>query len=133
MTPSRPSGLSGYPRRFGTIAACLALAGAFAASPQAKAYVYEPGNPSWAAGNVTFVLSLGTPNRTLSDGSTSWDTPAVAAISTWNQYMQSLQLVPVTNDSAPVSDGDGVNSVAFASTFFGLAPYSRLDKQKSES
>jgi hypothetical protein len=33
--------------------------------------------------------------------------------------MQGLQLNGVINDSAPVSQNDGVNSVAFASTFFG--------------
>jgi hypothetical protein len=33
--------------------------------------------------------------------------------------MQSLQLSGVINDSAPVSNHDGVNSIAFASTFFG--------------
>jgi hypothetical protein len=33
--------------------------------------------------------------------------------------MANLQINAVVNDSAPVSDRDGVNSVAFASTFFG--------------
>jgi Matrixin len=97
------------------IAVVLALLG----SSSAKAYYYEPGNPRWSSGTVTFVLSLGSANRTLSDGSTSWNTAAAAALSTWNQYMQSLQLNAVINDSAPVGEGDGVNSVAFASTFFG--------------
>ena len=124
MIRFRPTTPSLYPRlprlspRLLTTLGCLALAGAVSVR-QANAYVYEPGNPRWSAGTVTFVLSLGPANRTLSDGSTSWDTPASRAIGIWNQYMQSLQLSGPINDSAPVAENDGVNSIAFASTFFG--------------
>ena len=110
---------SPFSSRFGRLIAFASLFAAASVVPEASAYVYEQGSPRWFAGNVTFVLSLGTPGRTLIDGSTSWNTPAAAALSIWNQYMQSLQLTGVVNDAAPVSDHDGVNSVAFSSTFFG--------------
>src|SRR5437868_1714553 len=121
MIRSRPCTPPLYPRlpqsklRLAFWAACLAVLGA-ASVRQAGAYVYEPGNPRWSAGTVTFVLSLGPANRTLSDGSTSWDSAAAPALAVWNQYMQSLQLSGVINDSAPVAESDGVNSIAFAST-----------------
>ncbi|HJT81190.1 MAG TPA: matrixin family metalloprotease [Chthoniobacterales bacterium] len=95
--------------------ACLLAA--LAATPGANGYDLE--GPRWRSGTVTFVLSLGSPGRGLSDGSTSWNQPASAAFSIWNQYMGNLQINPVSNDAAPVSQRDGVNSVAFASSFFG--------------
>jgi hypothetical protein len=125
MNRSQPSVRSVYPQprpfsaRFRPLIAAVALIGGFVTLPNAGAYVYEPGSPHWTSGNVTFVLSLGTPGRTLSDGTTSWNTAAASALSIWSQYMQSLQLSGVINDSAPVSNHDGVNSIAFASTFFG--------------
>jgi len=125
MTPSQPPATSptarfpGLPRPLAKALVIAVIAGFGAgATPKAHAYAFEGGNPRWSSGTVTFVLSLGG-TRTLSDGSTSFDAAAVPALGTWNQYMQSLQLNIVTNDSAPVGDNDGVNSVAFASSFFG--------------
>lgn len=125
MNRSQPSVLPPYFRKgscrpgIGKLLGIASIFGALAASPTVSGYSLEPGSPRWASGTVTFVLSLGSPNRTLSDGSTSWNQPGAAAISVWNQYMGSLQINAVTNDSAPVSNRDGVNSVAFAGTFFG--------------
>jgi len=113
-SPSRPQG-----RRFTGLCAFLTLIGVCTGVESTRAYSLEPGSPRWSPGNVTFVLSLGGGTRTLSDGSTSWDEAGAAALSVWNQYMQQVQLNIVTDDSAPVSDGDGVNSVAFSNTFFG--------------
>jgi hypothetical protein len=103
--------------RFSSLLALLALIGFGSVGPAAKAYVFEPGNPKWTQSSVTWVISLGG-TRTLSDGST-FDQSGTAALQTWNQYMQSLQLNVVTNDSSPVGKNDGVNSVAFSSSFFG--------------
>ena len=75
---------------------------------------------SWPSGaTVTFQMALGSPGRTLNDGNTSWDTAAAPAAGAWNQNVQRVRLVAPTNPSAPVSHGDGVNTVAFASSFFG--------------
>ena len=93
--------------------------GAVSSAPSVLAYTYEPGSPSWPSGNVTFQLALGNAGRTLTDGNTSWDTAATAAFDTWNLHMQSLHVINVINDSAPVSQNDRINVVAFASTFFG--------------
>lgn len=102
------------PKFFAAIALCCA----FAPTPKGLAYSLEGGN-RWSGPSVTFVLSLGGAGRTLSDGSTSYNAPGAAALGIWNQYMQNLQINAVTNDSAPVSQRDGANSIAFASTFFG--------------
>lgn len=122
MTPSQPSldsvcRLSGFHLvKVLTVAALVGLG--FSAAPKAEGYALEAGSPRWASGSVTFVLSLGG-TQTLSDGSTSFDAAAVPALNTWNAYMQQLQINIVTNDSTPVGQRDNVNSVAFASTFFG--------------
>jgi len=77
---------------------------------------------SWPAGaTVTFQMALGNAGRTLSDGNTSWDTAAAPAAGSWNQNVQRVRLVAPTNPSAPVNQGDGVNTVAFASSFFGTS------------
>lgn len=113
------SGQGAFSRTVGKFLSLSCLLGAFAASPMAKGYSLEAGNPKWTSGTVTFVMSLGSPSRTLSDGSTSWNSVGTASVAVWNQYMANLQINGVVNDSAPVSNRDGVNSVAFASTFFG--------------
>src|SRR4030095_15494177 len=108
MNRSQPSVLPVCPRQggfgllTGKILGLACLLGAFAA-PLAKAYDFEPGSPRWPSGTVTFVMSLGSPSRTLSDGSTSWNSVGTASFSIWNQYMANLQINAVTNDSAPVS------------------------------
>ena len=92
----------------------VALAGACAT---AQAYVTE--GPSWASGTtVTFQLGLGNAGRTLIDGNTSWNTAASPALDMWDQKIQRAQLVSVSS-SAPVLQGDGVNSIVFSSTVFG--------------
>ena len=76
--------------------------------------------PSWAPGsNVTFQFALGSAGRTLIDGNTSWDTAAMPAPDAWNLNVQNLHFTGVLNPSAPVSSGDGVNTITFASTVFG--------------
>lgn len=83
-----------------------------------QAYVTE--GPSWASGaTVSFQLGLGNAGRTLIDGNTSWTTAAAPAVDMWDQRIQRVSLVGVTNPSAPVSSGDGVNSIVFSSTVFG--------------
>jgi hypothetical protein len=85
---------------------------------KADAYVLE--GASWPAGStITFQMALGNAGRTLLDGNTSWDVAAAPAPGVWDQSMQRLQFVTVTNPSAPLSSGDHVNTIAFSSTVFG--------------
>jgi hypothetical protein len=79
------------------------------------------GGSSWSTGTVTFQMALGNAGRTLSDGNTSWDAAAAPAATMWTQNIQRVQLVAATNPSAPVSRGDRINTVAFASSFFGTS------------
>ncbi len=84
----------------------------------ARAYVTS--GPTWPSGTtVTFQLGLGNAGRTLIDGNTSWNTAAAPALDMWDQKVQRVALVGVNNPSAPVSTGDGVNSIVFSSTVFG--------------
>jgi len=82
-----------------------------------RAYVLE--GPKWPNGTVTMQLSLGNAGQTLSDGNTSWNSAVAPALTMWNQVMGAAQLTGVMNSTAAVSQGDGVNSMAFANTFFG--------------
>src|ERR1017187_8169642 len=85
---------------------------------QADAYALE--GPKWPLGTVVnFQLELGNANRTLLDGNTSWNTAAAPALGAWNPEIQRAQFTYVNNSTAPVQSGDNVNSIAFATTFFG--------------
>jgi hypothetical protein len=75
---------------------------------------------SWPNGStVTFQFALGSAGRTLTDGNSSWDNAAMPAPSVWNSNVQGLQFFGVVNPNAPLSSGDGVNTIAFSSTIFG--------------
>jgi hypothetical protein len=96
----------------------LLVLGSFAAGIfSTRAYVLE--GPKWPGGTLTLQLSLGNAGRTLSDGNTNWNSAVAPALDMWNQAMGALQLHGVLNSTVPVSQGDRVNSLAFASTFFG--------------
>ncbi len=103
----------------GRLIMVLAAVSGFLTVPNVSGFVYESGTPRWSSGNVTFQVALGNAGRTLADGNTSWDAAAAPAFSIWNQSIGSIQLINITNSDAPISQGDHVNTVAFASTFFG--------------
>jgi hypothetical protein len=88
-----------------------------AAPGAAQAYVFEGAN--WPAGTtVVLHLGLGGAGRTLIDGNTSWNAAAAPALNVWDQDIQRARLTFVTS-TAPVSSGDGVNSVVFSDSIFG--------------
>lgn len=100
-------------RAFYTSSAALLLA----SLQTAPAYSLE--GVHWPAGaTVTFQNALGDAGRTLIDGNTSWAVAADPAGAIWNQSIN-LHINMVDNPGAQVSQGDHINSIAFASTFFG--------------
>ena len=115
MMPNRSTPLSRVSRRL--LAGSLALLFSVAAILTTRAYVLE--GPKWPNGTVNFQLSLGNANHTLSDGNTNWNAAVAPALDMWNQVMGRVQLNGVMNSTAPISQGDRVNSLGFASTFFG--------------
>ncbi len=84
----------------------------------AKAYVLE--GIQWPSNQaIELDLQLGSPQGTLADGSTSWDQVFVAATGIWNPYLSSgVQLVTQETSFTP-AQGDGKNSVFFATSVFG--------------
>lgn len=108
-----------HPRYFHQLLALgCSFLGLVAISVSSKGYTFE--GPRWPAGSVvTFQMGLGNASHTLSDGNTSWNTAASPALTAWNQRVQRLRFVPVTNSAAPVAQGDRVNSMAFSSNVFG--------------
>lgn len=109
--------LSASPVSRRLLAAFLGLLFSVAAILTTRAYVLE--GPKWPSGTVTLQLSLGNASGTLSDGNTNWNAAVAPALDMWNQQMGAIQLRGIMNSTAPVSQGDHVNSLAFASTFFG--------------
>jgi len=114
MMPTRSTFQRRAPRR--AIAGLLVLLFSVAAVFTTRAYVLE--GPKWPNGTVDFQLSLGSGNVSLSDGSPNWNSAVAPALDMWNQVIHTMQLNGV-NSSSPVSQGDRLNSLAFASTFFG--------------
>ncbi len=81
---------------------------------------YTTNGKTWPAnGTLTFQMSLGAANGSLSDGNTSWNTAAAPALDAWNLRMARLQMAQVIDSTAPVASGDRVNSIAFSNTVFG--------------
>ena len=84
----------------------------------AHGYVLE--GPRWPTGTVLVLqLGLGSANRTLQDGNTSWDTAIEPVANMWNQTFERVRIANVSNPLAPVSNRDRLNSVVFASSVFG--------------
>jgi hypothetical protein len=98
----------------------IALLSSSAPLSPARAHSFV-GNPPiiWPNGDVVVVLKLGTPGRTLIDGSTSWESVAGQALSTWNGHLGTIQFSPVTQNPGKGSDGDRVNQVFFSSRVYG--------------
>lgn len=98
--------------------AVIVFAGLFGTAKPARAYVLE--GQKWPNGTVAMNLQLSFSGATfpLIDGSTSWNSVAVAATADWNAHMANLQMTTNTTSRAVVN-GDGVNSVEFSSTVFG--------------
>jgi len=100
-------------------AVCLVFA-FLAASVVSKLSAYVLTGASWPSGStVTFQMALGNAGHTLTDGNSSFDVAASPAGAAWNQSVQRVRLSMSTNPSASISQGDGLNSVAFSSSFFG--------------
>jgi hypothetical protein len=84
----------------------------------ASAYALE--GPKWPNGSKPVMqLELGSPGRTLLDGTTSWNTAVAPALDMWNQVLGGMQFGRVMDSTAAVASGDGVNSMALSSTVFG--------------
>jgi len=68
---------------------------------------------------VVMQLSLGTGNRTLRDGFTSFNDSAIDALQTWNPYLAHLRFSWVRNSPVTPTKGDDEISVIFDSKVFG--------------
>ncbi len=108
--------LAVWPRATSAFLRITAITAAFYANTT-WAYVEE--GAAWSGGTVTFQFALGSAGKTLSDGNTSWDAAALPAPDAWNAIMRNLHFTGILNPSAPVSSGDGVNTVSFSNSVFG--------------
>jgi hypothetical protein len=93
------------------------LAQAFAFDGQEGTSVvknHTAGSPViWDPPSVTMRLNLGSPGRTLLNGTTSWDTNAADALALWNTAVPHFFTFDTTAHN-PCDAGNGFNTVAFA-------------------
>src|SRR3954447_21238391 len=95
----------------------LALCGLGVAS---SAHGYTLEGKSWPSGStITFQLGLGNPVLPLTDGSTSWNTAALPALTAWNQQLARVQMTGIVGSTAAAGQNDHVCSVVFSPTVFG--------------
>jgi hypothetical protein len=99
--------------------AALAVILLLSLAPAAAAYVLV--GFAWPDGTITMRLQLGSPSRLLSDGSTSYGAIAESALGDWNKAVTRVQFNVVRDSTGFQGDGDGVNSVSFASDVYGMA------------
>ena len=105
-----PGTISKVFSRFGIIAALFS-------AQAALGFVLE--NVSWTRDRTVVIqLSLNMP-RTLSDGSTSFNQVALAALNIWNQYLVHLRFSAKTNSPVPPNGDDEEMSVLFSNSVFG--------------
>src|SRR3954471_396824 len=85
-----------------------------------SAYGYTLEGKSWPSGStITFQLGLGNSVLPLTDGSTSWNTAALPALTAWNQQLARVQMTGVVGSTAAAGQNDHVCSVVFSPTVFG--------------
>ena len=104
--------------QFAALAAMFAVTVSIFEPRDVSAYALE--GPKWPNGSTPVMqLELGSPGRTLLDGTTSWNTAVAPALDMWNQVLGGMQFGRVMDSAAAVASGDGVNSMALSSTVFG--------------
>ena len=86
-----------------------------------SAHAFNLSGERWKTTPVVMHLQLGTPGRTLTDGSTSWDTVAESALALWNAGLTSVQFTVVRASTAAQAEGNRLNNVFFSPTIYGDA------------
>lgn len=75
---------------------------------------------SWAASTIPMRVQLGPSGITLADGSADWNAVVENALSLWNEQIAATQFTwTALPPGTAASEGDGVNSMQFAATFYG--------------
>jgi hypothetical protein len=93
-------------------------------SPRLAAYSLIGG--SWPSGDIPIRIQLDatatqTTSFPLADNSASWNAVALSALNDWNAVLGRSRLVGTTSSSTASAEGDGITTVAFASTIYGDA------------
>ncbi len=65
----------------------------------------------WPPGSVNMQIKLPTPSSPLMDGSTSYSTPILAAVQSWNSQIGVVQLVAQIMPGEVYSSGNGINEI----------------------
>jgi hypothetical protein len=96
----------------------LTLAFLVLVDTQANAYWYF--GPRWQSNPVMHLqLSTIAGGGTLLDGSTTWGQPAEAAMSIWNEYLDTIEFRVVRDSTFPVVLANGINNVFWSTTGYG--------------
>jgi matrixin len=97
----------------------LFIAALIAVAAGAGASGYSLLDDRWPDGTITMHLQLGFAGRLL-DGSAGWGESAESALADWNRYAGRVQFRVVRDSTSPRGDGNGVNSVSFATDVYGM-------------
>lgn len=122
MPPASPSGSSPFPP---SLLRSFVLVLALAAAPCAHAYVTF--RSTWPSGDIPLRLQLDSTAATrifpLTDGSTSWNSVAQAALDDWNLHLARSRFTSTisTTTFSARQESDGLNQVSFSTNTYGLA------------
>ena len=107
-------------RRFRKRILRAAVGFAFCVGFSSSASAYSLEGYSWAAPAIPIRVQLGPSSITLADGSANWNAVAENAFALWNEQIAGTQFTWTEAASGTAaSEGDGINSMQFASTIYG--------------
>lgn len=95
------------------------------------ARAFDPLGSTWPSGTIPLRLQLDATATSatfpLTDGSTSWNAVAEAALSDWNTHLVRTRFTSTTSSASAAANrsDDGINQVFFATTIYGEAFDSR--------
>jgi hypothetical protein len=104
---------------------------AFALATTVAAHAYAKLGSSWPSGSIPMALQLdATANAAsfpLTDGTTSWNNLAIAAMTTWNANLARSRFTWSTSNASAAANkaDDRINQVFFATNYYGTAFDSR--------
>lgn len=99
--------------------ACAAMLAWLSIASLAHAYFIPPPGAKWPGGEIRLTLLLGSANRTLEDGNTSWDQVAVDAANLWNAHLIPVRFSPSVSTGTP-HQVDNKNEVFWSPTAYGM-------------
>jgi Matrixin len=92
----------------------------FCLGSSSNAWAYALEGYSWSTPTIPMRVQLGPSDIALADGSANWNAVVENALALWNEQLAGTQFTwTMAAPDTAASEGDGVNSMQFASTIYG--------------